>query len=248
MHLLVTRPEPDAAEIKARLEAAGHRVSIDPMIEIEYLAVSEAALSGAQALVVTSRNALRALSRTPGAFARARALPTFAVGPETKELALAQGFTNVTVGPGSARELVPVIAAAADPSGGPLVHLSGDHVAFDLAPALATHGLTLTRLVVYKSVGATSFRPETVAEIADRALDGVVLMSAKTAQTYLSLLEAHGLVAPARHLVHFCLSWAVAERLTRLQPCPLEVSSAATSEQMLALIARIARQSGPRSP
>ncbi len=35
MHLLITRPEPDAAELKSRLVALGHEVSVEPLLRIE---------------------------------------------------------------------------------------------------------------------------------------------------------------------------------------------------------------------
>ena len=60
MHLLVTRPETEAARTTRQLEAMGHRVTIAPLLEI----VTETPpldIRGVQALVLTSRNAVHAL-------------------------------------------------------------------------------------------------------------------------------------------------------------------------------------------
>ena len=49
MHLLVTRPEPDAAELKAALEAQGHEVSVEPLLAIAVPADRARASSKARA-------------------------------------------------------------------------------------------------------------------------------------------------------------------------------------------------------
>ena len=73
MRLLVTRPEPDAAQFKERLAALGHAGLVAPLISIEF-AKGQIPLNGVQALVATSRNALRALARSPS-LAKAIVLP-----------------------------------------------------------------------------------------------------------------------------------------------------------------------------
>ena len=39
MHVLVTRPETDAAELKAALEAQGHEVTVEPLLTIEAIRI-----------------------------------------------------------------------------------------------------------------------------------------------------------------------------------------------------------------
>ena len=34
MHILVTRPQPEGSRMKAQLEAAGHQVTLDPLLRI----------------------------------------------------------------------------------------------------------------------------------------------------------------------------------------------------------------------
>ena len=86
MHILVTRSESDASELKAQLEAQGHAVTVEPLLQIEPILIDAEAVHGAQAVVATSRNALHALTDSPARHTALK-LPIFAVGPSTAELA-----------------------------------------------------------------------------------------------------------------------------------------------------------------
>ena len=90
--ILITRPEPDASDWRTQFEARGAQVTIDPLLEIELLPPQTANLTGVQALIATSRNALRALQNSP-ILPQAATLPIFTVGPATTQLARDLGFT-----------------------------------------------------------------------------------------------------------------------------------------------------------
>ena len=64
MRLLVTRPEEDAVAFKAHLIAQGHQVTIEPLLVINTDDADEIDLEGAQAIMATSRNGLRALAKS----------------------------------------------------------------------------------------------------------------------------------------------------------------------------------------
>ena len=130
MRLLVTRPEPDATRQAERLAARGHEPVLAPLLAIESAIDATLELEGAQALIVTSRNALRALA-THRDLAASLQLPLFAVGEATARAAAELGFAKVTAGPGTGAELSRRIADALDPNTGVLVHLAGETVAFD---------------------------------------------------------------------------------------------------------------------
>ena len=106
MHVLITRPEPDAGALKAQIEAMGHAVSLEPLLQIELLPIAADALAGAQAIIATSRNGLRALAES-AALPEALELPLFAVGPGTAELARSLGFRRVIAGGGACRRSDP---------------------------------------------------------------------------------------------------------------------------------------------
>jgi uroporphyrinogen-III synthase len=242
MHVLVTRPEPDASATRAQLEALGHEVTVEPLLQIEPLPIDAEAFAGAQGLIATSRNGLRALA-AGSALTAARTLPIFTVGPGTAELARTQGFHRIIESGGAARDLVPLIASRADPAGGPLVHAAGEVPALDLAAALTEHGIAVRTLTAYRAVAAERLTPSTAQRICDGAIDAALLMSPRTAAILARLVASAGLTEQARRLTFLCLSQGVAEELRGLAPPHVEIAAEPNSAALLAVLARVATQS-----
>jgi uroporphyrinogen-III synthase len=235
MRLLVTRPEPDALKLSGVLEDAGHATVVEPLLSVSFDGGDPVDLDGAQAVLATSRNALRALKSTP-ALAEARHLPLFAVGKATAAEARTLGIETVVTGAGTAAELVAHIVSVLDPAAGVLVHLAGNVLAYDLAGELEAHGFRVRQPVVYRMLAATAFGETTVEAFAMREIDGVLLMSPRTAAIYARLVMKHGLTSVVRALPHFCLSEAVARQLQPLGGVPTEIAEAPRLEEVLALI------------
>ncbi len=246
MRLLVTRPEPDALKLRAVLEEAGHEATVEPLLSVSFENADAVELEGAQALTATSRNALRAFKSSAGGRvpAEARLLPLFAVGKATAAAARVLGFETIVTGAGTAAELVAHIASVLDPAAGVLVHLAGDTLAHDLAGELEAHGFRVRQPVLYRMRPATTFTDIAVEDLATHAIDGIILMSPRTAAVYARLVARHGLNAAVRTLPHFCLSEAVARRLEPLGPVPARIAAAPRLEELLALIDESTAQSG----
>jgi len=242
MHVLITRPEPDAAELKAELKARGHEVTVEPLFRIEPVPIDAEAFDGARAVIATSRNGLRALAAS-GALPAALKLPIFTVGPATAELARELGFQRVIAGAGAARDLVALITADATAAAGPLIHVAGETLAFDLAAALARNDIKVRTLTAYRAVSAPSFSAPTAQKIAQGTIDAVLLMSPRTASIFAQLADTAGLKESARRLTCFCLSQGVAAELGNLAPARIVVASEPNLPAMLAAIARVATQS-----
>jgi uroporphyrinogen-III synthase len=234
MRVLVTRPEPDARDEIEALAARGHEGVPAPLLVIEQIADVALDLDGAQGLIVTSRNALRALAHHP-ALAAARKLPLFTVGAPTARKARELGFAAVIEGPGDGAGLAELIADRADPQRGRLVHLAGETLAFDLKKALEVRGFRVSAPVLYRAVPAGELPPEALSRISDGGLDGVILMSPRTAKTFVALLARYGVVTQARRPICYCLSEAVAEVLAPLG-FPVRVAAHKREEDVLALI------------
>ncbi|KAB2916751.1 MAG: uroporphyrinogen-III synthase [Hyphomicrobiaceae bacterium] len=242
MRLLVTRPEPDALKLRAVLEKRGHEATVEPLLHVSFEDCDDIDLDGVQAVIATSRNALRALKTHP-ALAVARTLPLFAVGQGTAAEARAQGFETVITGAGTAHELVTHIVSVLDPAVGLLAHLAGDVLAFDLGKELESHGFRVLQPVVYRMVAARELSEDAVEQLAMGEIEGVILLSPRTADVYAGLMLKHGLATVARSLVHYCLSSAVARRLEPLGPVRVEVAAAPRLEEVLALIDAATAQS-----
>lgn len=234
MRLLVTRPEPDTTREAETLLALGHQPLRAPLLEIEFLDDVPLNIDGAQALIITSRNALRALGTHPER-ERAVQLPLFAVGEATAWAARQLGFHEVTIGPGTGAGLPPIICREVHPDNGPLVHLGAEKVAFDLKGALEESGFEMRRTVLYRSHPVESLAEPVVDELRNGKIDGVLLLSPRTARAFVRAIERHGLVAQARGLVCYCLSKAIAEAVVPVG-LAARVPQYAREEDLIALL------------
>jgi uroporphyrinogen-III synthase len=242
MRLLVTRPEPDALKLRALLEEHGHQATVEPLLQVSFDTADPIDLEGVQALIATSRNALRALKSHP-ALAEARQLPLFAVGEATAKEARVLGFEVVVTGAGTAQELVVHIVSALDPAAGLLLHLAGDVLAGDLKGALEEHGFRVLQPQVYRMLPATALSEDTVEQLAMGEIDGVILLSPRTAQVYVALMRKQGLASVARKVLHFCLSPAVARPLESLGTVRVQIAEIPRLGEVVALIDAAAQQS-----
>ncbi|MBV9201420.1 MAG: uroporphyrinogen-III synthase, partial [Alphaproteobacteria bacterium] len=91
MRALVTRPREESENLVAELAARGVETLVEPLIAIHYHAPGAIDLAGAQAVLCTSANGVRALARGSGE----RGIPLFAVGDATAARARAEGFRRV---------------------------------------------------------------------------------------------------------------------------------------------------------
>lgn len=237
MRLLVTRPQPDADAQAALLREHGHEAVVAPVLAVEVRDPGPVPAADAQALIVTSRNALRALDEL-GTIDTMTHLPAIAVGKATARLAENLGFRSVTIGAGAAPSLLPLIRETCNPANGPLLYVTGEKTAFDLKPALAAEGFDVVQSVVYATRPVKKLDAETIDAIAGGNLDGVILMSAATAEAYARLMTEHELEDAAAKLVHLCLSSNVADALLERFDAHVAIASRPNQDDLLALIAR----------
>lgn len=235
MHLLNTRPKEEADKLATELSQRGVASTVSPLLEIELLPPDAQALAGAQGLIATSRNGLKALALS-AAHHQALALPLFAVGPGTAELARSLRISNIVTGPGAARDLVPVVLAHARPGAGRLVQLGGDKLAFDLKGALTSSGVHLDVLTVYRSRPAPAFTPEALFGLRQGAIDTVLLTSPLAARAFVALANEAGLRQTCQRLVYVCLSQQIATMLAPPDPSTVHVASAPNTEATLDVI------------
>jgi uroporphyrinogen-III synthase len=162
-------------------------------------------------------------------------LPLYAVGEATAKAATELGFAKVTAGPGTGDALSRLIADTLKPESGALLHLAGETVAFDLKSALQAKGFTLKQPVLYRAVPATRLPESVLALLNAGKLDGVVLMSPRTAAIFAALVVRHDAVTQASRLDCYCLSAAVAQAVEPLK-CRAIVAVRPREEDVLALI------------
>ncbi len=238
MLFLVTRPEPDGSKLKAMLEDAGHEAIVEPLMEAEFLPEAIDSLDGVTALIATSRNGLRALALSPH-LREATTLPLFVVGRGTAEEARTLGFERIAIGPGSVVGFAAAIAGTLDPADGLILHLAAEVKAGDLAGELDLLGFRVLQPVVYRMKAEEALSEGTREAIGDGEIEGVVLMSPRTARIYAGLIQRHGLVDAAAEMVHVCLSDAIAKGLAPLGEVPVEVADGPSMNALMELIERV---------
>ena len=234
MRLLVTRPEPDASTFAEELRGLGHEPVLQPLIEFRALDFNPAKLSTAQAIIITSGNCLRALEET-SSLAHVTDVPLNCVGEETARRARAMGFQNLLATADTAEQLAAKIIASGSKNA-TLVHLTGEHQAFDLAAALSREGFLIETVCVYSMEACREFPPAIDAMLKAGDVDGVILMSPRTAEIYVSLCHRHGIADCAKSPLYFCLSKNVAAKLASLKPHHVRVSGKPNRIALLELL------------
>ena len=204
MHLLVTRPEPDATVTAKRLTALGHSVTVEPMLKI-VLNPPPKDLPAPAGLIVTSRNGVRALQAWPQA-AGWRGVPLFAVGEATAEAARATGLRDVTAGAGEGSALVRLIGTILPKDRGPVIYAAGRDLTGGLAEQLEEAGYDLQMVEAYRAEKAEALSQALLSALTAGTIDGALFYSRRTAETFRDLVAGR----PVRLAHVFALSERVA--------------------------------------
>lgn len=220
----ITRAMPEAARTAERVRARGHEPVLAPLLTITPCGY-DTSTEGAQALIFTSSNGVRAFPDARGARERI----VLAVGDATAEAARAAGFSDVRSADGDVAALAELARTTLDPRAGKLIHIGGAHLAGDLAGMLSGHGFAVERRMAYVAVAATS-----LPAAFSTPLDVVLFHSARAAENFLAL-GAPG----ATSLVAGCLSPAVAEAAAKAPWRELIVAPAPREEALLAVTLKL---------
>ena len=235
VRLLVTRPEPDASETAARLNALDIEAVIEPLLIAQTLATGLPEAAGFAAMAITSANALRALDER-GELPRFLGLPVYAVGDRTATVARGYGFASVTSAKGSLGDLVALLAKAG--VRGPVFHPAAQQQSGDLAKALAPHGVMVITTPVYAMRPANEFSARLRADLAADAIDGALFYSRRTAETFIGLVRD---VDASPRLRMLCLSEHIAEPLISAHFVRVSLADHPSEEAMMSLALSFAR-------
>ncbi|MCF8482047.1 MAG: uroporphyrinogen-III synthase [Rhodospirillum sp.] len=231
MRALITRPAEDAERIATPLRARGVEIMLEPLLVILPAAGPAPVLDGAQALLFTSANGVRAFR----AAVANRTLPVYAVGDATAKVARELGFTQVTSANGDVGALVDLVRSKVAPTAGDLVHVAGSVTAGDLAGSLAEAGFTVRIERLYQTRTAVSLSKEARRALAEGMIDAVFLFSPRTARTFVELLTKAGLTGAMERVTIYALSGAVAEEVKDLPSRAMRVASSPTQDALLSL-------------
>jgi uroporphyrinogen-III synthase len=230
--LLVTRPDPDAAETIARLDALGIEGVAAPLLERAALHASLPDPARLAGIALTSANALRALDER-GALRPYLGLRVFAVGEKTAAVARELGFLDIVAAGGTAEHLVREIGAAQPP--GPVFYPAARHQSADLAGLLAPLGVDVIVSRVYEMRAAKALAPGIAAGLADGAYAGALFYSRRTAEVFVALAAALIPAAQKSRLGVLCLSEQVAEPLLAAHFVRASLADHPSEDAMMAL-------------
>lgn len=207
--VIVTRPQPDAGITALRLKDRGHTPMISPALEFQPLSTGLPDPAKLTGLVVTSSNALRALSER-GVLEDFRRLPVWTVGDATAETARALGFETVTSAEGTATELA-VLLKKRKPLR--LFYAAARHTAADLVAMLRAAGHFVISCPVYDMRPVPNLETPVILALEAGRIDAALFYSARSAECFAdAALRASGAV---QDLASFCLSPTVAEALQK---------------------------------
>lgn len=241
MKMLVTRPEPDAQSTLARLQALDIEAIAAPVMVRETLDASLPPPDGFTAMVLTSANAVRALTDR-GVLDHYRHLPVFAVGDRTAREATEAGFARVSSAAGAFQDLVNAMTIAR--MRGPIFYPTGKHQSADLAKALAPLGVMVATARVYDMVAADAL-PEAILAGLGGDIGAVLAYSRRSAEIFAGLAASISR-EQRRNLAVLCLSEAVAEPLLEARFNRISLADRPDEDAMMSLALAFAReQTGP---
>ncbi|WP_460449757.1 uroporphyrinogen-III synthase [Alsobacter sp. SYSU BS001988] len=233
MHVLLTRPEPDARRTAERLAAAGHQATLAPVISITPTGTPLADLD-VDALVATSANARLAFPEGPPA--ALRELPVYVVGDRTADAMAALGFVDLRAGAGDAASLAALIRER-QPAGGRLLYVAGTDRKPTLESALWRAGFDLVVHEAYRAEAVQDLPAAAGEALREGRVDAVLHFSRRSAEILFALAHHDRLDDALRGVDHLCLSADVA-RAPRAAGMPrVREADAPTEAGVLALLA-----------
>jgi uroporphyrinogen-III synthase len=233
VRILVTRPQPGAADTAMALRARGHQPIVAPLSEVELLAKVDLKAGPWAAIVLTSATALSGIV----SFAAGKEcldLPIFAVGDATAKAARAIGFTEVASAGGRVNDLINLVVARLQPPAR-VLYLAGEQRSGDLAGALRAKNFEVDLVVVYRFLNARVL-PEPAAAALNSELDGVLHFSRAAAEAFVNAAGNSNLLDVAlTKPAHFCISDQVAAPLRQAGAARIEVAARPDQDALLEL-------------
>ncbi len=228
MSVLVTRPQPGAAETARRLLALGRIPVLAPVLEIVPLAADLPLPGGIQAALITSANALAALGGHAG-------LPLLAVGDATAAKARARGFATVHSAAGDADALAELAKRVCNAAGLPLLLAGQQGQGRDLAQALRAAGFTVMHCSTYAARPVAALPEAARAALCAHQVEAALFFSAATAQAFVSLAVSLPTDTFTRAQA-LAISPAAAVALLPLPWGRIRVASAPDQDELLGLL------------
>ena len=187
MHILLTRPLEDCAEMIIRFKSLGHQVSHVPLLNIEKVDHEKINFLDFKGIIFTSTNSIKFLNLKN----INKYLPCFCVGSATEKKARSVGFQNVIAAEGNVKNLKELILQNFNQKNGSLIYISGEIVSVNLDQELLKEGYNIKRVINYKTSHNQKFSNKFVNELKLKIPDMVYVYSQNSALSLLNFIKMY---------------------------------------------------------
>lgn len=225
--VLLIRQIEEALPLAKLLKSKGVDSCLYPLLKPCFFSLSP--LKNPQALIITSKNALRALEKREDL----KILPLYVVGDQTAHLAQNMGFFEVLSASGTSQELTRLILQRAQRDKGILWHLSGETIKGNIVQTLQLEGFEAERRIVYHIEEINNFHAPLLSELQNQKISHVMFFSPHTTTIFVNLLKKNGIEDRISQMTALCLSQAVAEEAGILKWEKIWVGSPLVTHNMI---------------
>jgi uroporphyrinogen-III synthase len=228
--VLITRPEPGAADTAARVAALGLVPLVVPVLATRPVEAVLPSREGIAAVLLTSSSAIRAL------LPEYHDLPLLTVGDATAARARAAGFRYVRSAGGDAHDLACLAKTQLQPNARPILLAVGQFQGNALAGDLRSAGFRVRRRVVYSMVPARTLTAPALAALRAGQVRAALFFSAETARHFVHLVQRARVDAALRSVEAISIGQPAAMALGRLKWRRIRVAARPNQDEMLALL------------
>ena len=190
MHILLTRPLEDSANLLIKFKDLGHIVSHLPVIKIRKMEYKEPNFNDYSAIIFTSSNAIKNLNID----SINKTIKCFCVGSVTEKFARRFGFQHVIAADGNVRALKELIFQNCDKKDGKILYVSGEFISFNLDKELMNEGYEISRIINYTVDHIDEFQNNVIEELKKNIPDIVYVYSEKSAKSLLNIIKKYQLI------------------------------------------------------
>lgn len=225
--VLLMRSHSDALPLAQALRLKGVETVSHPLFEPRFCSLP--LLKNPQALLITSKNALRAIE----AQENLKRIRLYVVGDQTAKLAQDLGFSEVISASGASQELQELILSKACPENGVLYHLSGKVIKSDIVKILQNEGFKAERHIVYRLKDIDHLPKSLIDDFLHNQISHVMLFSSRTTRLFGALLRKYRIEKVTNLMTAVCFSQNIAQEAEQLSWGKIWISPRPNLQSML---------------
>ena len=202
MHIVITRPKEDSAQLIETLKSQGHLVTHMPVIKIEKLKTDKINLQNYKAVIFTSSNAIKFMNIEKFDLK----IKCFCVGNSTEATARQAGFVNTYSSEGTVDSLIEMIVRTLDSKSGKLLYLSSEFISKDLDIDLIRAGYSVERISNYTTLPIEQIDDSILNNFKKNPPNAFFIYSSKSAKNLFNLINKYSLLNVVTQSNLMCIS------------------------------------------